>query len=162
MTIYSLDVLLFLFGTSLLKKIPCIYCYSLCPQPCSRPLPTHAFAGDSRTPTSKPGTVSCGSLLLSPGSWCTRFCCALQESISQSFVSSGSSLVGLMATSSKRMYAILTPRAPVPAADHCRPVPPQEMLKHSSVWVSVSSLGPGAHKVSLSPLSVSGGNGVWF
>ena len=32
--------------------------------------------------------------------------CALQESISQSCVSSGSSLVGLMATSSKRAYAI--------------------------------------------------------
>ena len=45
-----------------------------------------------------------GSLLLSPGSWCTRFCCALQESISQSCVSSGSSMVGLMATSLKRTY----------------------------------------------------------
>ena len=46
------------------------------------------------------------SLFLSPGSWCTRCCCALQESISQSCVSSGSSMVGLMATSSKRAYAI--------------------------------------------------------
>ena len=41
--------------------------------------------------------VSLGSLFLSPGSWCTRFCCALQVSISQSYVSSGSSMVGLMA-----------------------------------------------------------------
>ena len=60
-----------------------------------------------------------GSLLLSPGSWCTRFCCALQESISQSYVSSGSSVVGLMATSSKRAYAIpksAAPRASVPVA----------------------------------------------
>ena len=40
--------------------------------------------------------------------------------------------------------------------------PPQEMLKHSSVSVSVGSLGPGAHKVCLSPLSISGENGVWF
>ena len=31
---------------------------------------------------------------------------------------------------------------------------------HSSVSVSVGSLGPGAHKVYLSPLSISGGNGV--
>ena len=38
--------------------------------------------------------------------------------------------------------------------------PPQEMLKHSSVSVSVGSLGPGAHKVCLSPLSISGENGV--
>ena len=47
-----------------------------------------------------------GSLLLSPGSWCTRFCCALWGSISQSCLSSGSSMVRLMATSSKRFYAI--------------------------------------------------------
>ena len=59
--------------------------------------------------------------------------CALQKSVSQSRVSSGGSVVGLMATFSKRTYAILTPRAPVPAADHCGPVSPQEMLKHSSV-----------------------------
>ena len=31
----------------------------------------------------KSGSVSCGSLLLSPGSWCTQgFVCALQESVS--------------------------------------------------------------------------------
>ena len=35
------------------------------------------------------------SLFLSPGSWCTRFCCALQESISQSCVSSGNSMLGV-------------------------------------------------------------------
>ena len=43
------------------------------------------------------------SLLLSPGSWYTQgFVCALQESVSQSCVSSGGSMVGLMVTSSKR------------------------------------------------------------
>ena len=75
----------------------------------------------------------------------------------QSCVSSGNSVVGLMATSSKRTYAISTPRAPVPAPDHCRPMPPQETLKHSSVSVSVGSLGPGVHKVRLNPLSISRG-----
>ena len=62
-----------------------------------------------------------GSLLLSPGSWCTRFCLC-PPSISQSCVSSGNSTEGLMATSSKRAYAIpksAAPRAPVPAAVHC-------------------------------------------
>ena len=91
--------------------------------------------------------------------------CVLQVSISQSFVSSGRSMVGLMVTSSKRAHAIpksAAPRAPVPVAVHCWPAPPQEMLKHSSVSVSVGSLGPGAHKVCLSPLSISGRNGVWF
>ena len=139
------------------QKNPGMYCYTPCPQPCSRPSPTHAFNGDSRTPT---GKSPVGSLFLSPGSRCTRLCCALQESISQSHVSSGSSIVGLTATSSKRVYAIPTPRAPVPEADHCQTVPPPETLKHSSVSVSVWSLGPGAHKVCLSPLSISGGTGV--
>ena len=47
-----------------------------------------------------------GSLLLSPGSWCAQgSVCALQESISQSCVSSGSSMVGLLVTSSRRAYA---------------------------------------------------------
>ena len=64
-----------------------------------------------------------GSLLLSPGSWCTQgSVCALQESVFQSCISSGSSVVGLMATSSQRAYAIpksAVPRAPVPVAGHC-------------------------------------------
>ena len=63
------------------------------------------------------------SLLLSPGSWCAQgFVCALQESVSQSCVNSGSSTVGLMMTSSKRAYAIprpAAPRAPGPVAVHC-------------------------------------------
>ena len=52
----------------------------------------------------------------------------------QSSVSSGDSMVGLMATSSKRAYATpksAAPRAPVPVAVHYLPRPPQEMLKHS-------------------------------
>ena len=64
-----------------------------------------------------------GSLLLSPGSWCTQGpVCALPESISQSCVSSGSSMVRLMATSSKTAYATprsAAPRAPAPSALHC-------------------------------------------
>ena len=84
---------------------------ALNPADCGSSL-THAFARDSWTPTSKSPV---GSLFLSLGPWCTRLCCALQESISQSYVSSGSSIVGLMVTSSKRAYAIHTPRAPVPA-----------------------------------------------
>ena len=49
-----------------------------------------------------------GSLLLSPRSSCAQaFVCALQESISQSCVSFGGFMAGLMPTSSKRAYAIL-------------------------------------------------------
>ena len=72
---------------------------------------------------------------------------------------------GLMVTSSKRAYAIprsAAPRAYMPVADHCLPARPQETLRHSSVSVSVASLGPGAHEAWLSPLSVFGRSGVWF
>ena len=36
----------------LLQKIPRMYCYTQCPQPCSRQPLTHASAGDSWTLTS--------------------------------------------------------------------------------------------------------------
>ena len=58
-----------------------------------------------------------------------------------SCVSSVGSLVGLLAISSKRAYAIprsAGPRASVPAASHCCSVPPEEKLRHSSgsgLWV---------------------------
>ena len=81
----------------------------------------------------------------------------------QSCVSSGSSMVGSMVTSSKRVYAILksaAPRAPAPAVVHCCPVPLQDIFKHSSASVSAGSLGPGVHKVCLNPLNVSGRYGV--
>ena len=71
-----------------------------------------------RHPQASPGQSPVESLFLSPGCWCTRFCCALQETISQSCVNSGSSMVGSRATSSQSTYAIPTPRAPVLAADH--------------------------------------------
>ena len=93
------------------------------PQPRSRPPPTHAAP---ETPGHSQASLGCspvGSLLLSPGFWCTQgSVCALQESVSQSCVSSGSSMVGLMATSSKRAYAIprsAAPRTPAPAGGHC-------------------------------------------
>ena len=44
----------------LLQKIPCVYCYTQCPQPCSRPPLTHTSAGDSWTLLGKFGSVSCG------------------------------------------------------------------------------------------------------
>ena len=67
----------------LLQKVPHMCCYTECPQPCIRPLPTHASARDSWALTGKSGLVFLGSLLLSPGSWCTQgFVCALQESVS--------------------------------------------------------------------------------
>ena len=137
----------------------CIHC----------PLP-HAGHCQPMPPLETPGHAQAslaqslvGSLLFSPGFWCIQgSVCALQVSISQSCVSSGTSTVGLMATYYKRAYAkpkSAALRARVPVAVHCWPVPP---LKHSSFSVSLGSLGPGAHKACLSPLSVSDMNGLWF
>ena len=58
-----------------LQKVPCMHCRTQCPQPCSRPPPTHASAGDSWTLTDKSGSASCG--VTAPFSWVlvhTRFC----------------------------------------------------------------------------------------
>ena len=137
-------------------------CHTQYPQPHSRPPPTHASAGDSWTLTGKSGSVSCGGT--APFSWvlvCTSFCFALHKSVSPVLCKSGSSMVGLTGTSSKRAYAIprsTAPRAPASAAVCWWPVPPQETLKHSSGSVSVSWCSPGL----LEPSIISGGYGVWF
>ena len=106
----------------LLQKAPSTHCYTQVPRPCSRPLPTHASTGDSWTQASL-GRSLVRSRLLSPGPGAQGSECALQESISQSCVSSGSSMVGLMETCSKRAYAIprstACSRTPAPAAVHC-------------------------------------------
>ena len=104
------------------------------------------------------------SLLLDPGTHMVLFV-SFKSLLSQSCVSSGSSMMELMVTSSERAYAIprsTAPKAPAPAAVHCWPILLQQTLKHNSVLVFVGSLGPGVHKACLSPLSISGGCGVWF
>ena len=60
---------------NLFQKVPCMHCYTQCPQPCSRPPPIHASTRDSWTLTGKSGSVSCG--VTAPFSWvlvCTKFC----------------------------------------------------------------------------------------
>ena len=146
----------------LLQKVPCMHCCTQCPRPCSRSPPTNACTRDSWTLTGTSGQSLGGSLFLSPGSWCTQaFVCALQESVSPVLCKfwrlyggiNGDLLqVGL----GTQVYCT---RTPAPAAVHRWPAPTP---KHRSGSVSVGSLGPGAHKVCLSPLSVSGGYGVWF
>ena len=94
------------------------------------------------------------SLLPSPGSSCAQsFVCALHMSVSPVLckfwqfcgVSNGDLLQqGLCHT---QVYCT---QSPCPCIS-----PLQETLKHSSVSVSVGSLGPGAHKVCLSPVGIS-------
>ena len=129
----------------LLQKVLCMHCPTQCPQPCSRSLLTHASVGDSWTLMGKSGSVPCG--VTAPFSWVlvsTRFCLCPPRVSFHSPVSSGGSMVGLMATSSKRAYAILrspAPRAPAPATDHCWPIPPQETLKRSKAGMAQSLWG---------------------
>ena len=88
--------------------------------------------------------VSCGvtghffQVLMHTGFFvCLFVFCVLQESVSQSCVSSGGSMVGLMVTSSKRAYAIsrsAAPWAPASAAGHCWLVLPEDT--EAQFWLS--------------------------
>ena len=56
----------------LLQKVPCMYCHTQCSQPCNRPPSTHTSARAPRHSQASLGQSLVGSLLLSPGSWCTQ------------------------------------------------------------------------------------------
>ena len=123
----------------LLQNVPCMHCYTQCPHRCSRPPPTQTSTGVSWILTGKSTSNlhlfwgHC-SFFLGPGEHKILFVPS-KNLYSQSYVSSGNSMVGLMAISSKRAYAIprsAVPRLPVPAAVYCWPIPPQETLKHRS------------------------------
>ena len=83
-----------------------------------------------------------GSLLLSPGSWCTQVSvCVLPEPVSPVLYKFLLLYGGLMATSSKRTYAIRrssAPRAPAPAAGHCWPY---LLRRHTNTALSQSLWG---------------------
>ena len=85
------------------------------------------------------GQFSVGSLLLSPGSWCTQgFVCAFQESVSPvlcKFWWFYGGVNGDLLQEGLCHTQVYCAKAPAPAAVHCRPTPPQETLKHSSVSV---------------------------
>ena len=85
-----------------------------------QPMPLPEIPGHSQESL---GQSLVRSLLLSPGSWWAQgFVCAHPRvCFPQSCVSSGGSVVGLMATSSKWTYTIAryaTPRAPALVAGH--------------------------------------------
>ena len=108
-------------------------------QPCSRLALTHASTGDSWTLIGKSGSVFCWghcSFPLGPGAHKILFVSS-KSLFLQSCVSSGGFMVGLMATSSKRVYAIprsTEPRAPAPADPYLR-------RKHSNIALSLSLWG---------------------
>ena len=130
----------------LLQKVPCMQCYTQCPQPCS--WPTHASTGDSWESL---GQSLVGSLLLSPGSWCIQgSVCALQESISLVLCKFWQLYGGVNGDLLQEGFAIPRSAAPrVPA--HVRPLLTHtstgdtQTLKGRSGSVSVGS--PSVHKV---------------
>ena len=137
------------------------------PPHCSRPPLTHASTRDSWTLMAGLGRSLVWSLLLFPGSWRTQdSVCALQQSISPVMcmfwwlyggVNGNFLQEGLCHT---QVYCTQSP------CSWSRPLLTRistedtQTLKGRSGSVSVGSLGPGVHKVCLSPPSVSGGYGV--
>ena len=123
----------------LLQKVPGTCCHSQCPQALQHGI-IHPRLHRRLLDTHRQGWVSlfwghC-SFLLGPGTHKVLFVPS-KSPLTQSCLSTGGSVVGLMASSSKRAYAIprsATPRAPAPATGHCWPVPLQETLRHSSGW----------------------------
>ena len=87
---------------NLLQKVPCPKCYIQCPQPCSRPPLTHASARGSWRLTGRSGLLLWGpcSFLLGPGVHRVLFVPS-KSLFPLSCVSSGGSMVGLMAAFSK-------------------------------------------------------------
>ena len=60
-----------------------MHCFTQCLWPCSRPKITHVSALDALHSWASLGQSLVGSLLLSPGPWCSKgFACAFQESVS--------------------------------------------------------------------------------
>ena len=106
------------------------------------PLPLLQTPGHSRTSLGQALMGHC-SFLLGPGVHKVLFVPS-KSLFPQVCVSSGGSMVGIMATSFKRAYVIprfAAPRVPAPAAGHCWPVPLQKTLKHSSGSVCVGVSG---------------------
>ena len=141
------------FKRALLHSVPPILHQATAdPRLCWRLLDTSVSLGQSLV----------GSLLLFPGSWCTQVLFVPSKSLfPHSCVSSGGSMVELMATTSKRLipYQVCCTQSHCPCGSL--------LLTHISTediqtqfQVSVGSLGPGAHKVCLILLSASGGYGV--
>ena len=106
-----------------------------------------------------------GSLLLSPGSWYTRFCLCpprVYFPVLCKFWQLYGGVNGDLLQEGLCHMQVCYTQSSCPCGSSLLTAPPQEMLKHSSVSDSVGYLGPGVHKVCLSPLSVSGGNEALF
>ena len=118
---------------NLCLKVPGRHCHTQYPQPCSRPPPTHASPGDSWPLPGLSGSVSCG--VTAPFSWVLLHKVLFVPSkrlFPQSCVSSGSCMVGLMETSSKRAMPYPGLLHPVPLPLRQATADPYRHRRHSN------------------------------
>ena len=105
-----------------------------------------------------------GSLLCSPGCWCTLgFVCALQESVSPvlcKFWGLYGRCNGDLLTEGICHTQVNCTQSLCPCSSSLLTISPQETFGYHSGSVSSGCLGRGTYKVCLSPLSISGGYGV--
>ena len=147
-----------------LPKVPCMHSCTQSPDPAAgHNQPTLMLETPGHSWASL-GQSLVGSLPLSPRSWHAQgFVCALQASVSPAlckFWQLYDGVIGDLLRERLCHTQFCCTQSPCPCGSPLQPVPLQETLKHSSGSVSVESLGPGAHKVCLSPPSISGRYGV--
>ena len=113
------------------------------------------------TPGHSPASVGQSlvvSLLLSPGYWCAQgSICTCQESVSPVLCKFWKLYGGVNDDLLQEDLSHIHTQSPSPCGSPLLTVLRQETLKHSCGSVSVGFLGPGVHKVCLSPPSISVG-----
>ena len=125
----------------LLQKALCMHCQLSAPDPAAghrRPTPLPETPG---SPQASLGQSPVGSLLLSPGSWCTRFCLCPPRvcfPVLWKFWRLYGGVDGDLLQEASATPRSAAPRASAPAAGHCRPEPPQEALKDSKAGLAQS------------------------
>ena len=146
-----------------LQKVLCRHCYTQCPRPCSSPPLNLSSTRDSWTHIGKSGSVSCGvtapfSWVLVPKRFCLcspRVCFPVLHKFWQLYGGVNDNLLqeGLCYTQVCCTQSVCPCGSPLLTCTSTGNA-------QSSVSVSVRSLGPGMHKVCLSPLSISARKGI--
>ena len=146
-------------------KMPCAHTVALrAPNPAAghcQPTPLPETPGHSGASL---GQSLVRSLFHSPGSWYTQgFVCSLQESVSPvlcKFWQLYGEVYGNLLHEDLCHTQVCCTQSPCACNRPLLTHPSTGDTQHSSGSVSVGSLGPGVHKVFLSPLSIFGGYGV--
>ena len=150
----------------LLQKIPCMYCYTHCLQPCIRPPLTHVSTGDSRTLPDKSGSVSCG--VTAPFSWVlvhTGSCLCPRRvyfPVLCKFWQLYGGVNGDLLQEGLCHTQVCCTQSPWPCGSPLLTRTSTGDTQTQFNFSLLGSLGPSVHKVRWSLLRVSGRNGAWF